>query len=116
MCFPLDALQHGHDVAQQEQVFSRQQGEQPVEEEILEMDIEPTTSEMVPAKAMPFISPLDRVHLLFVWLDLHRLHPLIVQIHRQQAAWDVSQEVLVVKMKSFHVGVTESVSWLEMKA
>lgn len=48
MCFPLDALQHGHDVAQQEQVFRRQQVEQPDEEETLGTDVEPTTSEMMP--------------------------------------------------------------------
>lgn len=109
MRFPLDALQHGHDVAQQEQVLSRQQVQQPDKEETLEADVEHTTPEMTPMEALTFVSPLDRVHPLFVWLRLHRLHPLIVEIHTQQAAGDVSQEVLVVKMKSFHVGVTESV-------
>lgn len=39
---PLDALQHGHDVAQQEQVLGRQQVEQPDVEGTLEVEeIEP---------------------------------------------------------------------------
>lgn len=62
--------------------------------------------------ALCSVSPLDRVHLLFVWLDLHRLHPLVVQVHAQHAAGDVSQEVLVVKMKSFSLGIVESARWL----
>lgn len=114
---PLDALQHGHDVAQQEQVFGRQQVEQPGRGGDIRNGGGRTSCVNNEANHGAFgcatsISPLDRVHLLFVLLDLHRLHPLVIQVHAQDAAGDVSQEVLVVKMKSFSLGVTESVGWL----
>lgn len=112
MRFALDALQHGHDVTQQEQVFSRQQAEQPNGEETLVTNGKGTESEIMQTKATAFIAPLNRVRLLFVGLDLHRLQPLIVQIHTQQAAGDVSQEVLVVKTEGFCFCVTESLGWL----
>lgn len=43
--------------------------------------------------------PLDSLHPLLPSFSLHHLHPLLIQIHTQQAAWDISQEVLDAKIK-----------------
>lgn len=101
----MDAVQHGDDVSQQKQVLAGQLVEQP------EMEIpngekknESARPETVARKASRaagmLASPLDRMHLLVLCLSFHRVHPLVVQIDAQHAAGDVSQEVLVVKIKT----------------
>lgn len=77
---PPDALQHGHHVAQQEQVLGRQQVEQPDAEETLEMEeVQPATSRM---KQITARSGAQRPsHLWTEWIFFSSCSTSIASIH-----------------------------------